>query len=69
MRREDIAKASRLNRELEAVEKALKACAVEFIIPDMCGFSKVELKEEAMCVVKTALRTYADKLKSGIESL
>lgn len=69
MKRENIERAARLNEELEDVEEALKASSVVFIIPDMCGNSKVELKGKAMRVVKDALETYADKLKSEIESL
>lgn len=69
MKIEDIEQAVRLNEELEDVEEALKARAIEFIIPDMCGNSRVELKGKAMRVVKDALETYADKLKSEIESL
>lgn len=69
MKKEDIEQAVRLNEELEDVEEALKARAIEFIIPDMCGNSRVELKGKAMRVVKDALETYADKLKSEIESL
>lgn len=69
MKIEDIEQAVRLNEELEDVEEALKARAIEFIIPDMCGNSRVELKGKAMRVVKDALETYADKLRSEIESL
>lgn len=69
MKRENIERAARLNEELEDVEEALKASSVKFIIPDMCGFSTVELKGKAMRVVKDALETYADKLRSEIESL
>lgn len=69
MKRENIERAARLNEELEDVEEALKARAVEFIIPDMCGVSRVESKGEALRVVKDALETYADKLRSEIESL
>lgn len=69
MKREDIEQAARLNEELEDVEEALKARAIEFIILDMCGISRVELKRAAMRVVKDALETYTDKLKSKIESL
>ncbi|WP_373775723.1 hypothetical protein [Porphyromonas loveana] len=68
MKRENIERAARLNEELEDVEEALKASSVEFIIPDLCGISKVKLKGKAMRVVKDALKTYADKLRSEIEN-
>lgn len=69
MKREDIDKAVRLSKELDVVEKALKATHFQFTVPDMCGVSHGNLTEEAMHIVKEALRMYANRLKEEIENL
>lgn len=69
MKIEDIQKAIWLQADLENAQKALNASSILCIIPDMCGFSEVRLRDGAMCVVKKALLEYRKNIEAKIESL
>ena len=69
MKIEDIQKAMWLQADLENVQEALKASSILCVIPDMCGFSQVRLRDGALVVVKKALREYRKTIETQIEQL
>lgn len=69
MKIEDIQKAIWLQENLENVQEALKASSILCIVPDCCGFNKVELSNEAKRIVKRALREYGEKIETEIKKL
>lgn len=69
MKIEDIQKAIWLQADLENAQEALRASSILCIIPDMCGFSEVRLRDGAMCIVKKALLEYRKNIETQIEQL